>query len=259
MAYQDVGSAGELPAGGRRGYDLDGKRLALFRQADRLYAVEDTCPHQGGPLSEGEVRDGQVVCPWHRWTFDLASGECKTRPSCRIGAFAVREQDGRLQVDLEARPSAPAPAPPAPAAPAASAPTPAAPAAPAAAAPAAVAPAAQAAPAARPGPRDVTAGTGFKFLAKSRGEAVKHLLGFLGRSGDHLEPKTKYLIYCAVQTMNFSERGLRQYIPKAIEAGASEDEVIDAILQAYPGGGLGRVVDALDVFLSLGYGGELPG
>lgn len=229
MAFTEVGKSEDLAEGSCHVVEVGGKKIALFRTSEGLRALDEACPHQGGPLSEGSFDRDTVTCPWHQWEFDLGDGSCRTRPGVDVQTYPVREVDGKLEVDMPED-------------------TPAAPALEAAPAPAA---------AQKPEPREVKPGTGFKFLAGKRGEAVKHLLGFLGRSGDHLEPKTKYLIYVAMQTCTFSARGLRQYIPKAIKAGASEDEVIDAILQAYPGAGLGKVVDALDVFLALGYGGEL--
>jgi len=53
---------------------LGDREIALFRIDDALYAIDDACPHQGAPLSEGIVRDGTVTCPWHAWCFNLADG-----------------------------------------------------------------------------------------------------------------------------------------------------------------------------------------
>lgn len=80
---------------------------------------------------------------------------------------------------------------------------------------------------------------------------MAHLLAFFGESGRHLEPKTRFLISVVTKVINFSERGLRQYIPRALREGASRDEVLDAILCAYPAAGLTKVVDAVQVLRSL--------
>lgn len=226
MAFIEIAASEEIGADRGKAFEVEGKKIAVFRRGSELHAMEDACPHQGGPLSEGSCKDGKIICPWHRWTFDLQSGVCDTQPGLSARVIPVQEVDGKIQVDLEAAAAVEKAAP-------------------------------SASGSDQPTPREVKSGTGFGFLAKNRGEAVKDLLGFLGKSGANLEPKTKFLIYIALQTANFSPRGLRQYIPKAIKAGASEDEVLDAILQAYPSGGLGNVVDAVDVFLGLGYG-EVP-
>lgn len=224
MPFLKIADSDQVPAEGARTFEVEGTKVAVFRHGGKLCALADTCPHQGGPLSEGSVKDGKVICPWHRWTFDLETGACENQEGTRAESYPIKEEDGGLLVDVASPRSA---APQAPAA-------------------------------APQEAREVKPGTGLRFLSKNRNDAIKDLLGFLGKSGANLEPKTKFLIYLALQTQNFSPRGLRQYIPKAIAAGASEDEVLDAILQAYPGGGLANVVDAVDIFLSLGYGGELP-
>jgi nitrite reductase (NADH) small subunit len=77
------GPAGELVALP----DLDGDGRAVFEHQGRTYAVftvdgevvvtDGTCPHRGGPIGEGVIRDGAVVCPWHWYVFDLRTGECR--------------------------------------------------------------------------------------------------------------------------------------------------------------------------------------
>lgn len=222
MAFTEVADAGAVTASSPGVFEVGGRKVAVFRVGGALHAIDPTCPHQGGNLAEGEVEDGAVVCPLHRWKFELGTGACKTRDGFAARTYAVKEEGGKIMIEAGDEKAA---------GDASAAPT----------------------------PREVKAGSGFGFLARNRNDVTKNLLGFLGASGKNLDPKTKYLIYCAMQTVTFSPRGLRQYIPKAIKAGASEDEVVDAILQAYPGAGLGKVVEALDVFLSLGYGGDLEG
>jgi nitrite reductase/ring-hydroxylating ferredoxin subunit len=224
MAFVEIASSEEISADRGKAFEIEGRKIAIFRRGGEIHALEDSCPHQGGPLSEGSCKEGKVICPWHRWSFDVQTGACETQADKPARIYPVQEVDGKILVDLQTEE-----APPVPEAPSEES-------------------------SAKPTPREVKPGSGFGYLAKQRGEAVKDLLSFLGKSGANLEPKTKFLIYIALQTANFSPRGLRQYIPKAIKAGASEDEILDAILQAYPSGGLGNVVDAVDVFLSLGFG-----
>lgn len=100
--------------------------------------------------------------------------------------------------------------------------------------------------------------SGLQYLSAARPEAMQHLLAFFKESGRHLEPKTRFLISVVTKVINFSPRGLRQYIPRAMKEGASRDEVIDAILCAYPAAGLTKVVDAIEVFRNLEQEGRLP-
>ncbi len=92
---------------------------------------------------------------------------------------------------------------------------------------------------------------GLKFLMKNRPEAMKHYLKFLGSAGTNLDEKTRMLLTVVIETVNYSPRGLRHYIPRAMAAGATQDEVIDAILYTYPMSSLVKVVDAIDIMLSL--------
>lgn len=55
--------------------DVDGTSVAVFYIDGEYFAIDNTCPHQGGPLNEGKVENECVYCPWHGWEFDLESGE----------------------------------------------------------------------------------------------------------------------------------------------------------------------------------------
>jgi len=93
--------------------------------------------------------------------------------------------------------------------------------------------------------------SGLQWLSRERPEAMQHLLSFFKESSRHLDAKTRFLISIVTKVVNLSERGLRQYIPRAIREGATSDEVLDAILCAYPAAGLTNVIDAVQVFRSL--------
>ena len=70
---------GELPFGEGRAYVVDGRQVALFRhRSGRVSAVQAACPHAGGPLADGQVDEGLLVCPLHLNAFDLRTGESTT-------------------------------------------------------------------------------------------------------------------------------------------------------------------------------------
>lgn len=80
--------------------DAGGHRYAVFA-VDGGYVVTDAlCPHSGGPLVEGRVRDGLVICPWHFYRFDLRTGRCFTSARHRLGCYPVREVDGELVAEI---------------------------------------------------------------------------------------------------------------------------------------------------------------
>jgi nitrite reductase (NADH) small subunit len=76
-----------------------GEEIAVFRQRDgTLFATQNRCPHKNGPLSEGIVGDGKVICPLHAWKFDLATGEGPEKSCLKV--YPVREAEGFVLVDL---------------------------------------------------------------------------------------------------------------------------------------------------------------
>lgn len=84
---------------------LDGHALALFAQGDRVYAVDNRCPHMGFPLDRGTIKDGILTCHWHHARFDLASGGTFDQFAGDVRAFPVEVRDGEVWVDLAADPN----------------------------------------------------------------------------------------------------------------------------------------------------------
>ena len=73
--------------------------LLVVRQRERVCALAHSCAHLGGPLSEGTLKDGSVVCPWHGSEFRLADGSVVNGPSTHPQpCFAVRESNGQVEV-----------------------------------------------------------------------------------------------------------------------------------------------------------------
>lgn len=89
------------------------------------------------------------------------------------------------------------------------------------------------------------------FLLKARPEPMRAYFSFLRQAGSHLDPKTAALISVITKVYAKTANGLRQYLPRAIKAGASADEVIDALLMAMPALGFSRIVWAIDVILEM--------
>ncbi len=61
--------------------EMAGMRIALFNLGGDFYAIDDTCPHEGGPLSEGVIKGEEVECPWHGSLFNIKSGEVTLDPA----------------------------------------------------------------------------------------------------------------------------------------------------------------------------------
>lgn len=70
-----LGSVEQIPLGEGRQFTLDERKIAIFRmRSGEVRAVQATCPHRGGPLADGMIGRGQVVCPLHAFKFDLTGG-----------------------------------------------------------------------------------------------------------------------------------------------------------------------------------------
>ena len=97
--WLDLGPLAEFPEGRPVLRKVDGHRFACVRSGDGVNAVDDRCPHQGYPLSQGSCKDGVLTCEWHNWKFDLASGEC-TFGGEAVRRYPTRIEGGHVHLDM---------------------------------------------------------------------------------------------------------------------------------------------------------------
>jgi nitrite reductase (NADH) small subunit len=90
--------AEQLPVGARKVVQMGAYEVALFNIEGCIYAIDNTCPHQGAPLIEGWVAGGCVTCPWHAWTFELATGNMTLGEYATIDTFEVQTEEGMICV-----------------------------------------------------------------------------------------------------------------------------------------------------------------
>jgi len=96
-----VASTGDLGPGQGMRVEIQGKRIALFNVGGTYHALDDTCPHRGGPLSEGQVEGDAVVCPWHGARFKIPSGEVLAPPArTGVSCYPVRVNGLHVEVEL---------------------------------------------------------------------------------------------------------------------------------------------------------------
>jgi nitrite reductase/ring-hydroxylating ferredoxin subunit len=97
--WTDVAGDTDVAEGTLTAVDVDNRKVLLTRVGGKVCALENTCTHAGGPLNEGTVEDGEVVCPWHGSRFRLSDGAVlggpATFPQPQLQARKVR---GRIQV-----------------------------------------------------------------------------------------------------------------------------------------------------------------
>jgi nitrite reductase (NADH) small subunit len=101
--WTDIGALAAIPRRGARVVRSAQGCVAAFRTADdQVFALEDRCPHRGGPLSQGIVHGTRVTCPLHNWVMSLETGEALGADEGRAQTFPLRVEEGRILIDLSA-------------------------------------------------------------------------------------------------------------------------------------------------------------
>lgn len=99
--FVNLGRVDQIALGHGRCFVVGGEEIAVFRLRDgKLAAVENRCPHRQGPLSEGLLGNGKVVCPLHGHKFDLSTGEGSEPAEC-ARVFRVWEENGSILIKAE--------------------------------------------------------------------------------------------------------------------------------------------------------------
>jgi nitrite reductase (NADH) small subunit len=97
----EVGIIEEIPKFGARVVKTASGDVGIFRTADdEVFALLDSCPHKGGPLSQGIVHGKKVTCPLHNWNIELDSGEAVAPDEGCAARFPVKVEDNRVYVQL---------------------------------------------------------------------------------------------------------------------------------------------------------------
>jgi nitrite reductase (NADH) small subunit len=99
-----IAAAADIPPGNAKSFIVGVREVAVFNVNGTFYAIEGTCPHQGGPLAEGWIDGPIVTCPWHAWCFDVRTGRMTLGDFCEVDRFAVRVDGTDLLVDTDPAP-----------------------------------------------------------------------------------------------------------------------------------------------------------
>ena len=102
MTWLAIGAIHDIPRRGARCVATPQGRIAVFRTADdHVYAIEDHCPHRGGPLSQGIVHEASVTCPLHNWVISLETGKALGADEGSVRTIPVRLSGEALYISLE--------------------------------------------------------------------------------------------------------------------------------------------------------------
>jgi nitrite reductase/ring-hydroxylating ferredoxin subunit len=101
MAFVKVATVQEVPPGKSKQATVAGKALALFNVNGSFHAIDDTCPHRGAPLWEGDLEGSEVVCPWHGARFNVATGAHLCPPArSDVVSYKVQVVGDEVQVEV---------------------------------------------------------------------------------------------------------------------------------------------------------------
>ncbi len=96
-----VAGTDEVAPGRGKLVETGGKKIALFNLDGTFYAIDDTCTHRGGPLSEGEIEGERVTCPWHGAVYNIKTGEVLEPPApTGVARYTVRVTGQDVEVEV---------------------------------------------------------------------------------------------------------------------------------------------------------------
>lgn len=96
-----VAAVADVPAGTGRVVEAGGRTLALFNVGGTFHALDNACPHRGGPLGEGDLDGPLVVCPWHAWRWDVTTGANANNPAVTVARLPVSVEAGTVFVEMD--------------------------------------------------------------------------------------------------------------------------------------------------------------
>jgi len=99
MQWIAIGALADIPQRGARCIETPDGKIAVFRTGDdRVFAIDDHCPHKGGPLSQGIVHGASVTCPLHNWVISLETGKALGADEGCVRTIPVKVEDGTLYI-----------------------------------------------------------------------------------------------------------------------------------------------------------------
>jgi nitrite reductase (NADH) small subunit len=101
MSLQKFCSRFDLPAPNEaKEFQCGSKEICIANVNGEFSAMENVCLHQGGPLGQGIIENGKVVCPWHAWAWDPKTGEAAHNKNAKVAVYPLRIQNGDVLIDI---------------------------------------------------------------------------------------------------------------------------------------------------------------
>lgn len=101
MPFTKLTTQAELPtADEAKEFSCGEKTICVANINGTLSAMENVCLHRGGPLGQGMIEGGKVVCPWHGWSWDTKSGEAAQNPAMKVAVYPLKIENGDVMVEV---------------------------------------------------------------------------------------------------------------------------------------------------------------
>jgi nitrite reductase (NADH) small subunit/3-phenylpropionate/trans-cinnamate dioxygenase ferredoxin subunit len=97
-----VAKRSDIAPGSCRPVEAGGIWIALCRVGDEFYALDNACPHAGGPLGEGFLEGDLLTCPWHAWRYDVRTGRRPENPAIAVPVYSVTVEGEDVMVEIPA-------------------------------------------------------------------------------------------------------------------------------------------------------------
>ena len=99
--FVQVATRSQIPENGVIGVQVEGKNLALINLNGEIYALDDECPHEAAPLSDGRIVGDEIECPWHSSHFDIRTGRVMRDPAdADVANYRVRLVGDAEEVEI---------------------------------------------------------------------------------------------------------------------------------------------------------------
>ena len=101
MPYTRLTTESDLPAPGEaKEFEIAGKTICVANVNGTITAIDNVCLHMGGPLGQGYINGGKIVCPWHGWEYDAKTGQLFDDPKSKLDLYPIKVENGDVLVDV---------------------------------------------------------------------------------------------------------------------------------------------------------------
>jgi nitrite reductase (NADH) small subunit len=101
MSFTKLTTQSELPAINiAKEFSCGNKEICVAHVNGDYSAIDNICLHQGGPLGQGMIENGKVVCPWHAWQYDPKTGATMHNPNLKVAVYPLKIENGEVLVEV---------------------------------------------------------------------------------------------------------------------------------------------------------------